>query len=102
DAIAWRDEFGVAKDVSQLELERNVFRYRPVPVTVRLSEDGSLVDALRVIAAAVLARSPFTVSSAVELPARVRELLSQREVGVSIETDARGRRPGEGAEPRGI
>jgi RHH-type proline utilization regulon transcriptional repressor/proline dehydrogenase/delta 1-pyrroline-5-carboxylate dehydrogenase len=38
DAAAWATELGTAKDVSGLGVERNIFRYRPVPVTVRLSE----------------------------------------------------------------
>ena len=35
---AWAEEFGTAKDVSGLSAERNIFRYRALPVTVRLSE----------------------------------------------------------------
>ncbi len=31
DAIAWDREFGQVKDVSRLGVERNLFRYRPVP-----------------------------------------------------------------------
>ena len=42
DALAWADEFGTAKDVSGLSAERNVFRYRALPVTVRLSDGESL------------------------------------------------------------
>ena len=42
DAIAWAEEFGTAKDVSGLGAERNIFRYRPLPVTVRLSEGEAL------------------------------------------------------------
>jgi RHH-type proline utilization regulon transcriptional repressor/proline dehydrogenase/delta 1-pyrroline-5-carboxylate dehydrogenase len=38
DAAAWATEFGTAKDVSGLGVERNIFRYRPLPVTARLSE----------------------------------------------------------------
>ena len=37
DARAWAEEFGTAKDVSGLSAERNVFRYRALPVTVRLA-----------------------------------------------------------------
>src|SRR3546814_6714795 len=38
DAVAWADEFGTARDVSALESEQNVFRYAPVPVTVRFED----------------------------------------------------------------
>jgi RHH-type proline utilization regulon transcriptional repressor/proline dehydrogenase/delta 1-pyrroline-5-carboxylate dehydrogenase len=65
DERAWRDEFGVSRDVSALGVERNVFRYRPVPVTVRLAEGAPLGELVRVIAAATRAGAPITVSSAV-------------------------------------
>lgn len=88
DAIAWAEEFGVAKDVSGIVLERNVFRYRHLPVTVRIAEAATLGDGLRVIAAGVLSRSAFEVSSAHTLPAGVQELLNARDISVTIETDA--------------
>jgi RHH-type proline utilization regulon transcriptional repressor/proline dehydrogenase/delta 1-pyrroline-5-carboxylate dehydrogenase len=88
DAIAWRDEFSAVKDVSAVGLERNLFRYLPLPVTVRLGEDGSLGDLLRVIAAATLSQSKFVVSSAVPVPPKVQNLLDGREVPVRVESDA--------------
>ncbi|SDR74320.1 bifunctional proline dehydrogenase/L-glutamate gamma-semialdehyde dehydrogenase [Microterricola viridarii] len=88
DAIAWADEFGTAKDVSALGLERNVFRYRALPITVRVSEAASLGHALRVIAAGVLSRSRFEVSTAHALPAGVLTLLESRSVTVAVESDA--------------
>ena len=42
DAMAWADEFGVARDVSALSAEKNVLRYRPVPVTIRHEDDASM------------------------------------------------------------
>ena len=51
DEKAWLSEFGVSRDVSQLGVERNVLRYRPIPVTIRLSEGGSMGDLVRLIAA---------------------------------------------------
>ncbi len=66
DQVAWSREFGILKDVSGLEVERNVFRYLPVPVTVR--GDGSLSDLVRVVLAATRAGAPITVSSGVPLP----------------------------------
>ncbi|TFD15257.1 aldehyde dehydrogenase family protein, partial [Cryobacterium sp. TMT4-10] len=88
DALAWREEFGVVKDVSNLGLERNLFRYSPLPVTVRLAEDGTLSDLLRVIAAATLTTSRFEVSSAIPVPPLVRNALSEREIPVTVESDA--------------
>ncbi|TFD43840.1 aldehyde dehydrogenase family protein, partial [Cryobacterium sp. TMT2-10] len=88
DALAWREEFGVVKDVSNLGLERNLFRYSPLPVTVRLAEDGTLSDLLRIIAAATLTTSRFEVSSAIPVPPLVRNALSEREIPVTVESDA--------------
>ncbi|MDH6235550.1 bifunctional proline dehydrogenase/L-glutamate gamma-semialdehyde dehydrogenase [Cryobacterium sp. CG_9.6] len=87
DALAWREEFNVVRDASNLKVERNLFRYRALPVTVRLTEDGTLSNLLRVIAAATLSRSKFTVSSALPVPAGVRAVLEQREVPVTVESD---------------
>ncbi|WP_341769730.1 bifunctional proline dehydrogenase/L-glutamate gamma-semialdehyde dehydrogenase [Agromyces protaetiae] len=88
DEVAWLEEYGTAKDVSGLGVERNVFRYRPVPVTVRISDDAALVDGLRVIVAALLAKSPVEVSTAIDLPAGVRSVLALREMPVRREGDA--------------
>jgi RHH-type proline utilization regulon transcriptional repressor/proline dehydrogenase/delta 1-pyrroline-5-carboxylate dehydrogenase len=88
DALAWREEFSTVTDVSALGLERNLFRYRPLPVTVRLSEDGDLALLLRVVAAGLLTKSRFVVSSAVELPERVQAVLAPRNIDVITETDA--------------
>src|SRR6476620_6574428 len=77
DARAWAEEFGTAKDVSGLSAERNVFRYRALPVTVRLAEGEPLAGLVRTVAAGVLAGSALTVSTAVELPAQLPALLSR-------------------------
>jgi RHH-type proline utilization regulon transcriptional repressor/proline dehydrogenase/delta 1-pyrroline-5-carboxylate dehydrogenase len=82
DAAAWKSEFGQAPDASGLSAERNVFRYRAVPVTIRHSEGAPLVDLLRVLGAGLLSGSRLTVSSALsltlssapELPAALRGL----------------------------
>lgn len=69
DQVAWSREFGVAKDVSQLGVERNVFRYLPVPVTIRA--DGFLTELLRVLLSAARTGAPVTVSSGSPLPAEL-------------------------------
>jgi RHH-type transcriptional regulator, proline utilization regulon repressor / proline dehydrogenase / delta 1-pyrroline-5-carboxylate dehydrogenase len=88
DAIAWDREFGQVKDVSHLGVERNLFRYRPVPVAVRATGDASWQGLLRVVLAGVRAGSAFTVSTPVGLPAGVRRLLGEVDVPVWVETDA--------------
>jgi RHH-type proline utilization regulon transcriptional repressor/proline dehydrogenase/delta 1-pyrroline-5-carboxylate dehydrogenase len=56
DGEAWRLQFGVAEDVSQLPVERNVFRYLPLdrPVLVRLDAAAPVADLVRVVAAGAL------------------------------------------------
>jgi RHH-type proline utilization regulon transcriptional repressor/proline dehydrogenase/delta 1-pyrroline-5-carboxylate dehydrogenase len=92
DSAAWATEFGVVRDVSGLSAERNAFRYRTLPVTVRLSAGEPVVHLLRVLSAAATAGAPVDVSSAV--PVRAATLATA--VGsayagalrVTVETDA--------------
>jgi RHH-type proline utilization regulon transcriptional repressor/proline dehydrogenase/delta 1-pyrroline-5-carboxylate dehydrogenase len=79
DELAWSREFGRAKDVSGLGVERNVFRYRPTAVHVRLGDD--LVLAARVVLAAARSGAPVTFSSPVHLPTGVAH-------GHAVESDA--------------
>jgi RHH-type proline utilization regulon transcriptional repressor/proline dehydrogenase/delta 1-pyrroline-5-carboxylate dehydrogenase len=88
DADAWASEFGTRKDVSALTAERNVFRYRPIPVTIRLSEGERIADLLRVVAAGAVAGSALKVSSAVVLPDAVVSVFANLNVSVRIEDDA--------------
>ena len=68
DAAAWESSFGTTADVSGLWAERNVLRYLPVPVEVRLAPGGSVAELLRVVAAGLRAGAPFRVSTASSLP----------------------------------
>ncbi len=88
DARAWADEFGTAKDVSGLSAERNIFRYRPLPVTIRLAEGARLVELIRTVAAGVLAGSALAVSAAVEPPAQLRAVFAGLGVRLAVENDA--------------
>jgi RHH-type proline utilization regulon transcriptional repressor/proline dehydrogenase/delta 1-pyrroline-5-carboxylate dehydrogenase len=94
DAQAWAAAFGVATDVSALDVERNLFRYRPAPVTLRLSEGTSMGDLVRLIAAGTLARSPLWISSALPLPSGLIELFNEPTTpvlvkSVEVETNVR-------------
>lgn len=84
DAHAWEHEFGVARDVTGLEAEKNVLRYRPVPVTVR-AEDDHTASLLRVVGAGVLAGSQVTVSTPAPLDAAVPDLL--RSFGITCRVE---------------
>src|SRR5699024_8827548 len=50
DVSAWNDEFGVAKDQSQLGVERNILRYLPTRTHIRIAEDAPLHESVRAIA----------------------------------------------------
>lgn len=64
DYLAWQSIFSRTDDVSALSAERNLFRYRCLPVTIRLSEGAPLSQLLRVVGAGLLAGSKLTVSTA--------------------------------------
>ncbi|MBW9109147.1 bifunctional proline dehydrogenase/L-glutamate gamma-semialdehyde dehydrogenase [Microbacterium ureisolvens] len=88
DAIAWDREFGQVKDVSGLGIERNLFRYRPIPaVALRATADASWQAVLRVVIAGLRSGSRLTLSSPVGLPAAVRRVLAEEDVAVFVETD---------------
>jgi len=87
DAQAWKGEFGVARDVSGLLAEKNVLRYLPVPVTVRVEADEP-AQVVRVVAAGLVASAPVTVSLGVALDARLTSALSAAGVRVVSEDDA--------------
>jgi RHH-type proline utilization regulon transcriptional repressor/proline dehydrogenase/delta 1-pyrroline-5-carboxylate dehydrogenase len=88
DAIAWANEFGVARDAAALGVERNLFRYRPARVEVRLSEGVGLPALLRVLAAATLVRGRFEVSTPEQLPRALREALHEVGATERAESDA--------------
>ena len=88
DAIAWDREFGQVRDVSQLGVERNLFRYRPLPVMIRAAGDAGWHELLRIVVAGIRTGSTFFLSTPVGLPAEVRRTLSELRVPVAVESDA--------------
>ena len=87
DALAWDREFGQVRDVSHLGVERNLFRYRPVPVEIRAADDAALPDLLRVVIAGVRSGADFVLSTPVGLPADVRRALGDLDAAVFLETE---------------
>ena len=63
DARAQAAEFAVTRDVSDLTAERNAFRYRTVPVTVRAERLASPVEVARVVLAGLATGAPLGVSA---------------------------------------
>jgi RHH-type proline utilization regulon transcriptional repressor/proline dehydrogenase/delta 1-pyrroline-5-carboxylate dehydrogenase len=91
DEAAWRSEYGSSHDPSALGIERNVLRYRPAEVTIRLGDGGSLDELLRVVAAGVRARATMRISSPVPLPSGMLPLVSGALIRVdelTVEGDA--------------
>ena len=88
DVDAWNDEFGVAKDESQLGIERNLLRYLPVPVTIRAASDAPLHHIVRAVAAGLAAEGTPSVSTPVALPQPIVDALSAARVPVFFEDDA--------------
>jgi RHH-type transcriptional regulator, proline utilization regulon repressor / proline dehydrogenase / delta 1-pyrroline-5-carboxylate dehydrogenase len=90
DAEAWENLFGRVADVSGLARERNVFRYVPVtdPVLVRCGEGDSVVDLLRVVAAAVIASAPVVVSAASAPSGRLADAIADAVGPIQVEDDA--------------
>ena len=70
DEYWWRREFSIAHDPTGLACEKNLFRYRAMPVAViRGEEDTALPQLLRLVAAAVRAGvTKVLVSSPQKLP----------------------------------
>jgi len=77
DDKAWIDHFGAAIDVSQVGVERNVFRYRPGEITLRISALTPLRDALRVLFAGLRVGATIHVSTSERLPEGLEELLME-------------------------
>lgn len=85
--IAWNEEFGEASDATGLAFERNLFRYRPAAVTVRLAEGGALADLVRVLVGARIVRAVPEVSCAQPLPPAIAQALERLEFPLRIEDD---------------
>ena len=73
-----------ARDVTDLQAENNVLRYRPVPVTIRV-EQATDVQLLRIVAAAVRAQAPIIVSSSAPLNQPVLRHLEQLGLPAHVE-----------------
>lgn len=65
-------EFGAAKDPSGLRSEANIFRYRPRPVTLRVTSTSSLFDLERSLHAARSVGSTVQLSVAEDVPSEVK------------------------------
>ncbi|WP_208091481.1 bifunctional proline dehydrogenase/L-glutamate gamma-semialdehyde dehydrogenase [Brevibacterium pigmentatum] len=81
-------EFGAAKDHTGLRAEANIFRYRPRPVTLRVTAEASLFDLERSLHAARTVDSPVQLSVAEDVPAEVKIAVTNAGVPARTETAA--------------
>ncbi|MGN6446528.1 bifunctional proline dehydrogenase/L-glutamate gamma-semialdehyde dehydrogenase [Amnibacterium sp.] len=86
DQAAWQAEFGSTHELADLGVERNLLRYRPVPVTIRAAADADPAAVLRVVAAAVRSGATTSVVAAATLPAELAHALG--ELGIPSRVDA--------------
>ena len=87
DELAWNEEFGQARDVSELGVERNILRYSPVPVQIRLSEKGSVTGALRVVVAGLRSGSEMSISVPDSVSPELLSALRATGHPVTVESD---------------
>ncbi|MFC7431632.1 MULTISPECIES: bifunctional proline dehydrogenase/L-glutamate gamma-semialdehyde dehydrogenase [unclassified Agrococcus] len=90
DALAWRERFGSAVDVSGLEAERNLLRHRPfdAPVLVRLESEARVADVVRTVGASALTGTRVVVSLDREIPEELLRALESIAASVTVEDAA--------------
>ena len=88
DAAAWEEEFGIARDASQLGVERNLLRYSPVPVSIRATADAPVSRIVRAVAAGLAAGARPSLSTPVALPEAIVSALQAARVTVHFDDDA--------------
>jgi len=84
DDVAWREHLGVAKDESQVGVERNMFRYRPALTTVRVSPLTPLADVARVLMVARLVGARVHLSVAEALPETLMAAVTNSSTGWAV------------------
>jgi RHH-type transcriptional regulator, proline utilization regulon repressor / proline dehydrogenase / delta 1-pyrroline-5-carboxylate dehydrogenase len=84
DQVAWDTRFGRVQELGDGEFERLVVRFRPVPVAVRVSEDAPPWELARVLAAAMRAGAPVSISSARPITAGLVQFLADETTAISV------------------
>ena len=77
DEQAWATTYGTSTDETGLTIERNVLRYRPTPVTIRVAGFHPLAEIVRVYLAGARAGATIKLSMTDVLPAEVLTLMRQ-------------------------
>ncbi|WGW10872.1 proline dehydrogenase family protein [Saxibacter everestensis] len=77
DEYWWAEEFGQARDASQVGAEANIFRYRPSSLTVRVADDASIDEVARVVIAGIRSGGRISLNSAIALPEALTRLVAE-------------------------
>ncbi|MCX6395775.1 MAG: proline dehydrogenase family protein [Propionibacteriales bacterium] len=88
DTQVWAECFGAARDATGLEVERNVLRYRPASVVVRVSAQAFDWQVLRVLAAGVRSGAGLRFSVVGSARTALLDTLSDLGVPWKVETTA--------------
>lgn len=92
DQQALDEEFGRVHDPAALGVERNLLRYLPTPVLIRLGEGRPVLELVRELSAALAvpgaAAVGHRVSTARALPGPLLDLLAGQGIPVVVESDA--------------
>lgn len=86
DRRDWESLYRTPADSTALTVERNMLRYLPTPVTVRLTENGKPRDLLRVAAAGLRTGAKVTVSTD-KLDPSMQQLLETLGASVRVENN---------------
>ncbi|WP_277873015.1 aldehyde dehydrogenase family protein [Raineyella fluvialis] len=88
DQRALDEEFGHGHDPAALGVERNILRYRPAPVLIRLGQGRPWLELLRELSAALaVPGGRHRLSAALPPPAALATFLAEVEIGWVVETD---------------
>lgn len=68
DMYAWASEFGRASEQAHLGVERNIMRYRPTEVLLRLGKATQAYQAIRILGAAITSGAKVALSAHPDLP----------------------------------
>lgn len=85
---SWRTELSLAVDETGLAAERNVLRYRPVPVHVRVAEGAEPADLVAVVGVGLLPGGQVDLSTGIEVPEALAAALHRAGVPWRQEDDA--------------
>ena len=87
EAEAIESEFGCGHDPSELGVERNVLRYKTLPVTVRLSEGEAEWQLLALVAGGAALGADVSVSAPASLSRKLRSFLAGEGIALIEQTD---------------